>query len=176
MPKGHSESNKPKCDLVQLDMLHSEGKSQRELAEIFNVSQATISRSLNKGKVAIVNTAAIEKTSHIVAAHLDMAGQLRKVNETINNEMDRLQGLAQTVDDPADVARLQDTIIKMAAEIRKQLQTQVQIFEAWKDWEYWEDWKNKVLDVLDGFEPGVKVQAINEMKAKGLLRSSIDIR
>ena len=80
---------KPKIDLRQLDQMLRAGKAQREIAQVFGVSESAVSKARKKLRSNIVRTVGLEKANEVVESHLDMMGQLRKINAAIDEELDR---------------------------------------------------------------------------------------
>jgi len=164
-----------RIDLIKLDKHLREGKSGEECAKIFGVSPAAISKARKKLQTNIVRTVGMEKAAQVVEAHLDMAGQLRRINQTINSELDRTQIMIEEADELGDKAKIQDVIVKLAGEIRKQLNAQIEIFEAYRDFRNYQQFQETVLNILERFEPGARNEAIVQIKRNGLLRGTAEI-
>ena len=81
---------KPKIDRVKLNRLLRSGKSQKEVAQVFKVSEAAISKAKNELKVAVVRNVALESAHKVVDRHLDTIGQLQKINSDANELLDLL--------------------------------------------------------------------------------------
>jgi hypothetical protein len=78
----------PKIDIRKLDQMLRAGKSQIEIAKYFSVTPGAVSQAKRQLKNNIVRTVALEKANEVVESHLDMMGQLRKINSAINDELD----------------------------------------------------------------------------------------
>ncbi len=175
MSEKGSEKPTGKIDLIRLDKMLREGKSGKECAAVFDVYPSAISQARKKLKTHVVRTVAMEKSSQVVEAHLDMAGQMRRINQTINQELERAREKVEEAKQLDDVAKMQEVIVKLTAEIRKQLNTQVQIFEAYRDFKEYDRWKQGVLTILMKYHPGDRDACIKELKEAGLLRGSVEI-
>jgi hypothetical protein len=79
---------KPKrIDLELLDEMLSE-KTGEECAEYFDVSRAAISQAKKKLKKAVVSHTAIHRAPVVVDKHLDIIGQLNKINKDTQKLVD----------------------------------------------------------------------------------------
>ena len=164
----------PKVDIRKLDQLLREGKTVKECAKHFDVTPGAISQRKKELKHQIVRVAGLEKAGEVVEAHLDMASELRKINNAINQELARAQ--AQVEDsETGDIRAIQEIIIKLSAEIRRQLETQVKIFEAYSEFKDRAAFQNEVLRILDDMQPGVRDEAIRRIKNAGALRGAITV-
>jgi predicted transcriptional regulator len=165
---------KPKIDIRQLDRMLRSGKSQKECAQVFGVTEAAVSKAKKRLKNTIVRTASLEKANEIMEFHLDMAGQLRKINHAINDELDKTRHLAANAD-VENLKPLQEIIIKFSSEIRHQLALQIKIFQAWYDVKTYAVFQDEVLRILDEMSPGVRSEAIRRLWEAGALRGTTKI-
>jgi len=110
----------------------SPGKTQREAAQVFKVTEAAVSKAKKQLKSNIVRTVGLEKVNEVVEGHLDMMGQLRKINQAITGELDRAKQ-AVVGAEGRDQRAIQGVIVKLAGEVRRQLEAQLKIFEVWTD-------------------------------------------
>ena len=163
-----------KVDIRKLDQLLREGKTVKQCAEYFNVTSGAISQRKTQLKHQIVRVASLEKAGEVVEAHLDMASELRKINNAINQELSRAQ--AQVEDsETVDIRAIQEIIIKLSAELRRQLETQMKIFEAYSEFKDRAAFQNEVLRILDNMQPGARDEAIRRIKNAGALRGAITV-
>ena len=175
MPTGEHRKLEAKVDLIQLDKYIREGKSGNECARIFGVSPSAICQARKKLKTHVVRTVAMEKAAQVVEAHLDMAGQLRRINQAINDELDRARQMVEEAKSLEDITKVQEIMVKLASEIRKQLNAQVEIFEAYREHKEYNQWRLGVLTILMKYYPGDRNACIKELKEAGLLRGSTEI-
>jgi hypothetical protein len=103
-----------------------------------------------------------------------MAVELRKINNAINQELARAQAQVQD-SETGDIRAIQEIIIKLSAEIRRQLETQIKIFEAYSEFKDRAAFQNEVLSILDQMQPGVRDEAIRRIKNAGALRGAITV-
>ena len=98
---------KPKIDIRKMERLLREGKSQREVAQVFGVSESAISHAKKSLRKNIVRTVGLERANEVVTAHLDVMGQLRRINLAIHEELTRAkEGVVKA--DGKDQLALQD--------------------------------------------------------------------
>jgi len=164
----------PKVDIRKLDQLLREGKTVKECAKYFGVTPGAISQRKAQLKHQIVRVASLEKAGEVVEAHLDMAVELRKINNAINQELARAQTQVED-SETGDIRAIQEIIIKLSAEIRRQLETQIKIFEAYSEFKDRAAFQNEVLSILDQMQPGVRDEAIRRIKNAGALRGAVTV-
>ena len=158
-----------KIDLYELDQLFRQKKTGREIAEHFGCSQTAVWKAKKKLKNTIVKTVALDKANEIVEGHLDMASQLQKINNSINRELERANEDVEEAKGRDRVA-IQEIIVKLSAEIRKQLNAQLDIFKTWNDLKLFAEFQREVLDILDELEPGTRKRAIRRLQERRALR------
>lgn len=165
---------KGKIDLNELDRMLRDGWSYRQIAKHFDCTPGAIAQAKKKLKDNIVRTIGLEKANEVVEGHLDMLGQLRKINRAITEELDRAKEEVVNADGRSRIA-LQKVIIKLSAEIRRQLEAQLKIFEVWSDMRVVAEFQNEVLAILDEMEPGVRDEIIRRLKERRALRGAVSI-
>ena len=164
----------PKIDIVKLDQLLRAGKPQTEIAQFFGVTPSAVSRAKSQLKNRVVRTVALEKANEVVESHLDMMGQLRKINKAINDELDQAKENAAAAEGKDKLA-LQQIIIKLSAEIRRQLEAQLKIVEVWHDMKVISEFQTEVLAILDEMQPGARDEVIQRLKERRALRGTVSI-
>ena len=80
----------PKIDKVKLHRLLSSGKSQREAAHIFGVTEGAISKAAKGLNIAVVKNVALENAHKVVNKGLNTIDQLQKINDYANELLDLL--------------------------------------------------------------------------------------
>jgi transcriptional regulator with XRE-family HTH domain len=164
--------SKPKINIRKLDQMLRAGKSQREIAKYFDVTPGAVSQAKRQLKNNIVRVVALEKANDVVESHLDIMRQLRKINNAINDELDKAKETAATADGKYKLA-LQQIIIKLSAEIRRQLEAQLKILEVWRDMKVNLEFQTELLAFLDGMQPGARDEIIQRLKERGTLRGTL---
>ena len=163
-----------KIDLRKLDQMIRAGKTQREAAQVFKVTEAAVSKAKKQLKTNIVRTVGLEKANEVVEGHLDMMGQLRKINQAITGELDRAKQTVVGVEG-RDQRAIQEIIVKLSAEVRRQLEAQMKIFEVWTDMKVVAEFQAEVLAILDEMEPGTRDDVIRRLKEKRALRGLVSV-
>ncbi len=130
---------KPKIDRVKLSQFLNAGRSQKEVAEVFGVSEGAISKAkkelIEKRGVevgfprAVVSPPSVEAIKPIVTEHLNLIAQLRHINDSANEILGYLNRLKAGEGISEAEHRKLNTAIKASAEIRLQCNYQTQIFE-----------------------------------------------
>jgi predicted transcriptional regulator len=165
--------SRAKIDILKLDELVRLGKKTKEIAQYFEVTPSAVSHAKRQLKKHVVHCVALEKAGEVVEGHIDMLGQLKKINETINEQLDRAR--AEIAQPRAKTRSLQEIIIKLSAEVRKQLEAQLRIFEVWSDQKIMVEFQREVLSVLEEMQPGVRDEVIQRLKERRALRSLVSI-
>lgn len=121
----------------------------------------------------VARVVGIEKAAEVVESRLDIMGQLKQVNETILNELDRAQGI---IEGPGakDIIALQEIIIKLSAEVRKQGDQYLRAYEVWCSLDHMAAFQNEVLAVLEEAIPGKRDEIIDRLKQSRSLRSVVN--
>ena len=70
---------KPKIDRVKLSQLLKRGKTQREVAQVFGVTEGAISKAKKELNLAVVRNVALENAHRVVGKNLDTVDQLQKI-------------------------------------------------------------------------------------------------
>ena len=151
---------KPKIDKVKLNHLLRSGKSQREIAQVFDVTEGAISKAKKELNLCVVKNVALENAHNIVSRELDAVGQLYKINEQANKLLDELEGKP-------------DLKLKTMAEIRGQLRLQLEIFQTLYDMKAVEEFQTEVLQTIGEIEPDVRNRIISKLSQRRAIRSAI---
>ena len=191
----------PKIDKVKLHRLLSSGKSQREAAHIFGVTEGAISKAAKGLNIAVVKNVALENAHKVVNKGLNTIDQLQKINDYANELLDllmrwnkgdteALQILESQVStkkvrigdkeefvkefkfkDPRELA------LKAMAEIRGQLGLQLEIFKTLYDMEASGGVSAGSIDSDSGGEARCqKCNCPDDLKKERAIRGSISFR
>ena len=174
---------KPKIDRVKLNQMLRSGKRPKEIAQLFGVSEAAISKARKELNVAVVKNVALESAHRVVDKHLNTVDQLRKINEDANEILDLLmrwsrgdeealksldkQGQAKR--DPRELA------LKAMQEIRGQLSLQLDIFRTLYDVQAIAEFQREVLNAIGEVSPDVRDRIIQRLKESRALRGAVSI-
>ena len=189
---------KPKIDRIKLNQLLKAGKSQREIAQVFDVTEGAISKAKGELNIAVVKNVALENAHKVVGKNLDAVEQLQKINKAANQLLDELMGKEKVVQElatvvnkinegnPADIKEItkavkqilsdKNTALKACQEIRGQLSLQLDIFKALYDMQAMAEFQREVLDAIGDVAPDVRNKIVSKLKEARMLRTSISIK
>ncbi len=151
---------KPKIDRVQLSQLLRRGKSQKEVAQFFGVTESAISRCKKEMNLSVVKNVALENAGRVVDKSLNVVDQLSKINEAANELLD-------------DIEREPDLRLKAVSEIRGQLKRQHEILKSLHDIEAVQTFQVEVLNCIGQASPEVKNEIIRRLNEKRALRTAV---
>lgn len=190
---------KPKIDKVKLNKLLRSGKSQKEIAQIFGVTDGAITKAKQALSVQVVKSVVLENAHRVVDQNLNAVEQLHKVNHVANRLLDELTGEDKTINRmvkavegslnyEGDLSKQKEHIrriilevnqdrliaLKACAEIRNQLKLQLEIFQALYDMKAVEEFQKEVLTAIGEVSPDVRNAIVNRLSKKRAIRSAID--
>ena len=151
---------KPKIDKVKLNHLLRSGKSQREIAQVFDVTEGAISKAKKELNISVIKNVVLENAHQIVSRELDAVGQLYKINEEANRLLDELEGKP-------------DLKLKIMAEIRGQLRLQLEIFQALYDMKAVQEFQTEILQTIGEVNKDVRDKIIDRLNQKRAIRRSV---
>ena len=150
----------PKIDRVKLNQMLRDGKPQREIAQVFGVTESAISKAKKELNHCVVKNVALENAHNIVSRELDTVGQLYKINEQANRLLDELEGKP-------------DLKLKIMAEIRGQLRLQLEIFQALYDMKAVQEFQTEVLQTIGEIDRNVRDKIIDKLNQRRAIRRSV---
>jgi uncharacterized radical SAM superfamily protein len=189
----------PKIDKVKLHRMLSSGKSQKEAAQVFGVSDGAISKVAKNLNIGVVKNIALESAHKVVEKNLNTLAQLQKINVYANDLLDLLmrwnKGDAEALQilesqvsqkkvrvgdreefvteyrfkDPRELA------LRCMAEIRGQLNLQLDIFKTLYDIEAIAEFQKEVLSAIEEVSPDVRNTIIQRLKERKALRGSLTV-
>ena len=155
------------------DALHrylDAGHSQADAAKYFSVSESAISQRVKKLQIATSKVVALERAAEIVDQKLSATARLQHVQQVIDEELRCAVTRAQ--EPGADRAKLQDTILKLAAEVRQQLGLQLNISRTLIDLKVVREFQQSVIEVISEESPDVARRVVARLKERRALRGS----
>jgi hypothetical protein len=184
-------------DRVKLNQMLRKGNTQRQLAHYFGVTDGAISKAKKELNISVVKAVALERAHQVVESHLDTIGQLQKINLNANELLDllmrwnrgdsealqilesqvrrvKVRGSEEEVKeykfkDPRELA------LKAMAEIRGQLNLQLDIFKTLYDVQAIAEFQKEVLTAIGEVAPDVRDRIIQRLKESRALRQSVSI-
>jgi hypothetical protein len=189
--------SEPKIDRVKLNQMLRSGKTQKQCAIFFNVTEGAISQAKKELNINIVKNVALERAHEVMGQNLDAVKQLYKINEAANEILDllmrwnrgdkealqilesqvrkvRVRGSEEEVTeykfkDPRELA------LMAMKEIRGQLGLQLDIFKTLYDVQAVVDFQKEVLTTIGEVDPNVRDAIIQRLKESRALRQSVSI-
>ena len=153
-----------KIDKVKLSQLLRSGKSGKDCAKVFGVTEGAISQARKWLNISVVKSVALETAHQVVEKNLNAVDQLLNINRKAN-----------TLLELAIQAKDHDTTLKAMREIRGQLELQLDIFKTLYDVQAVADFQREVLTAIGEVDPDVRNLIINRLKEGRALRQSVDI-
>ena len=153
-----------KIDKLKLSQLLRSGKSGKDCAKVFGVTEGAISQARKELNIAVVKSVALETAHQVVEKNLNAVDQLLNINRKANTLLE----LAIQAED-------HDTTLKAMREIRGQLELQLEIFKVLYDIQAVADFQREVLTAIGEVDSGVRNLIINRLKEGRALRQSVDI-
>jgi hypothetical protein len=188
---------KSKIDLVKLNQLLRSGKTQRECAQVFDVTESAISKAKKELNINVVKNVALENAHRVVDKNLNAVAQLQKINNHANELLDlcmawqRGDHIALQILDsqrttrmvrigeeeiPVDEFKFKDPremALKAMAEIRGQLKLQLEIFATLYDLKAAAEFQEEVLTAIGEVAPDVRSKIIHSLNEKRAIRSAM---
>jgi|LGVE01.1.fsa_nt_gb hypothetical protein len=157
---------KPKIDVRKLDQMLRSGKSQRECAQVFGVTEGAISKARKHLNVNVVKNVCLENAHRVVNKNLDAIEQLQKINGQANKIINDLSESSDNAD--------RGLILKACREIRNQLSLQLEIFKTLYDMEAVQEFQQEVLTIIGEASPDVRNLIIDRLNKKRAIRRVIN--
>ena len=155
-------------------LLVERGLSQREAAVHFGVSEAAISKRVKLlGLDRQRRSAAVAHIDAATDRGLDLVGQLRRLNEQINAELE--WALAEARTPGGNRKDLQDTIVRLAGEVRKQLAFALDVLQALHDMDEVARFKEEVLNAIGQVSPEAREEIVRRLADRRVLRGTVSL-
>ena len=166
-----------KIDKVKLSQMLRSGKTQRQCAKLFGVTEGAISQVKKELNIAVVKSVALENAHRVVEKNLDAVEQLRKINDHANSLLDRAMMVSrgESATDPKASEAPQEIALKAMKEIRGQLALQLEIFKTLYDAEANAEFQQEVLTVIGEVSNDVREKIIQRLKERRALRGNAQI-
>jgi predicted TIM-barrel fold metal-dependent hydrolase len=187
-----------RISILELEQLLRQGNGVSECARRLGVTKGAVSKRLKALRVAITKDVALHHAGEIVEKKLDAIGQLQKINDYANELLDllmrwnrgdevALQVLESQVrkvkvkgdgfehelqefkfKDPRELA------LRAMAEIRGQLNLQLEIFRALYDMAAVAEFQKEVLESIKEAAPDVRDKIIFNLEKRRIIRSTLE--
>jgi predicted transcriptional regulator len=190
---------KPKIDKVKLSALLRAGKSQKEIAQLFGVSEGAVSKAKKELNISVVKNVALESAHKVVDKNLNAVDQLSKINGYANELLDLLMRWNRGDDEALQILESQvkrvrrgtkkdaeevleyrfkdprELALKAMAEIRGQLSLQLDIFKTLYDVEAIAEFQKEVLEAIAEVNRDVRDKIVQRLKQRRALRGSVNL-
>ena len=153
-----------KIDKVKLSQLLRSGKSGKECARYFSVTEGAISQARKELNINVVKNVALENAHRVVDKNLNAIEQLQNINRKANDLLDT-----------AIAAEDHGTALNAMREIRGQLTLQLEVFKTLYDVQAIADFQREVLEAIGETAPDVRDRIIQRLKEGRALRSALTI-
>ncbi len=186
-----------KIDKLKLYQILSSGKSQKEAAQLFGVSKSAICKVAKNLNIGVVKNVALETAHKVVEKNINTLGQLQKINDYANDLLDLLMRWNKGDSEALQILESQARKVKVKgseeeiteyrfkdprelalrcmAEIRGQLNLQLDIFKTLYDVEAIAEFQKEVLSAIEEVSPNVRNTIIRRLKERKALRGSLTI-
>jgi len=181
-----------KIDFTELHQLLNKGMGTTEIAKHFDCTPGAVSQAKKKLKICVVKNVALESAHKVVDKNLDAVAQLAKINENANELLDSLMRWNRGDEEALQVLESQvrkvrvgktdkfveefkfkdprELALKAMAEIRGQLNLQLDIFKTMYDMTAIQEFQKEVLSAIGEEAPNVKDRIIRRLKESRALR------
>ncbi|MCK9391541.1 MAG: hypothetical protein WCW53_06905 [Syntrophales bacterium] len=186
-----------KIDRVKLNQMLNAGKSQREVAHYFGVTAGAVSKAKKELNLSVVRNVSLERAHEVVDKNLNAVDQLQKINGYANELLDLLmqwnrgdKKALQVLESQVKKVRVRGTeeevkeykfkdprelALRAMAEIRGQLNLQLEIFKTLYYLEAVAEFQREVLTTIGEADKDVRDRIIQRLKEIKALRGSISI-
>ena len=159
-----------KVDADSLQRFIADGHTQADAARQFGVSEAAICQRLKRLTGLTSRVVAMEKAGAVVDQKLDASARLQRAQQIIDDEL--AWAVDQAQQPGADRGKLQDTILKLVAEVRQQLGLQLNITKTLVDLKVVREFQRSVVEVIAEESPDMARRIVGRLKERQALRAS----
>ncbi len=158
-------------DQVLYKLLVEEGRSQQEAAAHFSVSEAAVSKRVKALNIHLSRHVGLERAKEVADRGLDVIDQLQGINDVIQEELS--WEVEEAREPGADRKGLQQVIIDLTGEIRKQLKFQLEILRSLYDMRGAADFQEEVLNAIGEVSPETRQAIIQRLVERRALRTTL---
>ena len=168
-----TESKRKVDDDTLYHLLVEEGRNQQEAAVHFGVSEAAISKRVKALNINLTRHVGLERAKTVADHGLNIVEQLQTVNDVIQTEMN--WAIDEARKPGGDRKGLQQVVIDLTSEIRKQLRFQLEILRSLYDMRGVAEFQKEVLDAIGEIAPDTRQAIIRRLVEKRALRSALSL-
>lgn len=189
--------SKMKISNIELEQLVREGLGVSEIARKVGVSKGTVSKRLKALNVAINQRVVLHDAGQIVEKKLDAIAQLQKINDSANELLDLLMAWGRGDQEALQILESQvrkvkirgseeeiteykfkdprELALKAMAEIRGQLNLQLEIFKCLYDMAAVAEFQKEVLESIKEVAPDVRDKIVFNLQKRRAIRSTLEL-
>ncbi len=185
-----------KISNIELEQLVREGFGVSDIARKVGVAKGTVSKRLKALNVAINQRVILHDAGQIVEKKLDAIGQLQKINDNANELLDLLmrwnrgdEGALQILESQVRKVKVRgqeeevaeyrfkdprELALKAMAEIRGQLNLQLEIFKTLYDMAAVAEFQKEVLDAIASVSQETRDKIVHKLQEKRIIESTLE--
>jgi len=187
-----------KISFIELEQLVREGNNVSQIAQKLGVTKGAVSKALKKLNVAINKDLALRSAPEVVDRNIDAIDQLQKINDYANELLDLLMRWGKGDEEALQILESQvatkkvrvgkkiefvkefkmkdprELALKAMAEIRGQLNLQLELFKCLYDIEAVKQFQEEVLGAINEVSPEVRDRILHKLTERRAIRSTID--
>ena len=194
---GFKKMSKSKVDKYKLYQMLKKGESAKHCAKYFNCSPGRISQIRKELNASVIKNVTLESAHRIVDKNLDAISQLQKINSDANEILDLLMRWNRGDEEALQILESQvatkkvrvggkeefvkefkfkdprELALKAMAEIRSQLNLQLDIFKSLYDMKAVQEFQQEVLSTIGEASPEVRNAIISRLNQRRIIRQSV---
>ncbi len=162
-----------KISNVELEQMVRRGLGVTEISKQMKVTKGAVSRRLKSLKIGIAKDLTLRSASNIVNHEIDCMAQLRKVNDSINRELDFIEGTIQGALGE-EREKLQKQRLEHISEIRKEISLFVDISLSLFSTMEVARFQQIVIQEIGNVSPETKDRILHALNQRRLIGSTIN--
>jgi hypothetical protein len=195
-------ANTSKIDKTRLVQLVNEGKTNKEIGEIFTCSVWAVEhakkrlRAKAKGLPTVRNSFndnTIDAMTQLVEINDTIISELRRCNKWVIKEDEKIEAfdravaerdanpgdpiLEQRVKDLAyketSILKMQNNIVTISGEVRKQIELQLKIAESLYNIQMMQEFQNEVIETIKSIDKETATKIVSRLKERRALRGLV---
>lgn len=187
-----------KISFIELEQLVREGNGVSEIARKLGVTKGAVSKALKRLNVALTKDVAFRSAPEIVDKNLNAVEQLQKINKYANELLDLLIRWNRGDDEALQVLESQiadkkvrvgkkiefvrefkfkdprELALKAMAEIRGQLNLQLEIFKTLYDFQAIAEFQREVLEAIGNASSEIRDKIVHNLQEARAIRSTLE--
>ncbi len=160
-------------DQVLYRMLVEEGQTQSKVAAYFGVSEAAVSKRVKALNFHLNRHVGLERAKEVADHGLNVVDQLQGINDVIQEEL--IWATEEARKPGADRKALEQTIIDLTGEVRKQLRFQLEVLRSLYDMRGVAEFQKEVLDAIKEVSPETRDAIVKRLIERRALRSALGL-